>query len=103
MTIEDRILVHEREIVDFDSKAVTFEYWTEWKRVVNGKVFNEGACCCPRPLASRRECADNRHLGTLKNPTGPFWKLKNPCRCDCHRKPPKKALMGVDKNAARPQ
>jgi len=46
--------------------------YTEVKRIVDGEV-KVTVCCCTDAGATARQCADSR-------------KLKNPCRCDCHRK-----------------
>ena len=55
------------------TKRKVLEYWTEVKRIVNGEV-KVTLCCCSSPGGTRRECADSREGGPLKNP----------CRCFCH-------------------
>jgi hypothetical protein len=54
------------------TKRERLTYWTEVKRIVNGKV-KQTICCCANAGASPKECAK-----TAGN--------KTPCRCDCHRK-----------------
>lgn len=47
------------------------EFWTETKRVVNGKVVSV-TCCCKDPGGTSRTCM--------------LWSgNKTPCRCHCHR------------------
>ena len=49
-------------------------HWTETHRVVQGRDGAEVkvvTCCCERPAARARECADARGIKSL-------------CRCDCH-------------------
>lgn len=45
-------------------------YWTETKRIVNGEV-KQTCCCCKKPGAKARECADAAGNKTC-------------CRCWCH-------------------
>lgn len=47
------------------------DYWTEVKRVVDGKV-KQTTCCCKLPGAKPRERQQAKGN-------------KTPCRCDCHR------------------
>lgn len=45
-------------------------HWTETHRVIRGRV-KVVTCCCTRPAAKARECADSRGL-------------KSRCACFCH-------------------
>ena len=48
------------------------KYYTEVKRIIDGKV-KQTSCCCASPGNSPQVCSDKSGN-------------KTPCRCDCHRK-----------------